>query len=235
MTFDEFQQLVRFSIQDIYRETFAENRESIRVKKEKTAVKNLGLIFDATLHISNNKGFRSMTMRDLSRESGLSMGALYAYFSSKDKLLEMLQHQRRTVTRRILKERINAETDPTAKLRTAIQTHLYLSEVMQPWFYFSYMEAKNLKNSEGQKAIASELYTEKIIEEILKQGKDKGVFEISDQQLTASIIKAMIQDWYLKRWKYAKRNVSVDRYARLVLEFVEAFCLKNHVSEGTLL
>ena len=45
--------------------------------------------------------------------------------------------------------------------------------------------------------------------------------------LTASIIKAMLQDWYLKRWKYAKRRVSVEKYARFVLAFVEAFCLKK--------
>jgi len=43
--------------------------------------------------------------------------------------------------------------------------------------------------------------------------------------LTASVIKAMLQDWYLKRSKYRKRNISVDHYARFVLQFVEAFIL----------
>jgi hypothetical protein len=37
----------------------------------------------------------------------------------------------------------------------------------------------------------------------------------------------MLQDWYLKRWKYAKRNISVDQYATFILEFVEAFCLSS--------
>jgi AcrR family transcriptional regulator len=166
-----------------------------------------------------------MTMRDLSRETGLSMGALYAYFSSKEELLEMLQRQGRTITQKILEERIGYETDPVAKLRMAIQTHLYLSEAMQPWFYFSYMEAKNLTDSEREKAILSELYTEKIFMDILKQGQERGVFMSRDPQLAASMIKAALQDWYLKRWKYAKRNVSVDRYASFLLELVEAFHL----------
>ena len=227
MTFAEFQKLCHLSRQDIYRETFRQNRKSISVKNEMTAVKNLGIIFDATLSISNKKGFQAMTMRDLSRETGLSMGALYAYFSSKEELLEMLQRQGRNVTRRILEEQISAEKDPSDKLRVAIQTHIYLSEIMHPWFYFSYMEAKNLKNGEGKKAIASELYTEKILANILKQGKNEGVFFAADHNLTASIIKAMLQDWYLKRWKYAKRRVSVEKYARFVLAFVEAFCLKK--------
>ena len=227
MTFAEFQKLCHLSRQDIYRETFRQNRKSIRVKNEMTAVKNIGIIFESTLSISNNKGFPAMTMRDLSRETGLSMGALYAYFSSKEQLLKMLQLQGRNVTRRLLEEQINNEKDPPAKLRAAIRTHIYLSEIMQPWFYFSYMEAKNLKNGEGQKAIASELYTEKIIADILKQGKDEGAFFVPDHQLTASVIKAMLQDWYLKRWKYSKRKVSVEEYTSLVLAFVEAFCSKR--------
>jgi len=137
--------------------------------------------------------------------------------------LAMLQSQRRSVTRRILDEGIAQKSNPTAKLRAVILTHLYLSEAMQPWFYFSYMEAKNLSKKEQDLAVASELYTEKLIADILKQGQIQGIFELHDPQLTASVIKAMLQDWYLKRSKYARRKISVDRYAQFVLQFVEAF------------
>jgi len=41
--------------------------------------------------------------------------------------------------------------------------------------------------------------------------------------LTASVIKAMLQDWYLKRGKYAKRRIPVEKYAQFVLQFIEAF------------
>ena len=225
MTYAEFQKQVKLSKQDIFREVFLANRHSIRVKKEHTVVKNLELIFSATLKISNKKGFQAMSMRDLSRETRLSMGALYSYFASKEDLLSMLQHQRRTITGRILKERIDRESEPTAKLHTAILTHLYLSEVMQPWFYFSYMEAKNLSQKEQALAVASERFTEKVIADILEGGKSGGIFNLDDCQLTASVVKAMLQDWYLKRSKYRKRNISVDHYSEFVLQFVEAFIL----------
>jgi AcrR family transcriptional regulator len=151
------------------------------------------------------------------------MGALYSYFSSKEELLSMLQHQRRTITKRILHEHIDKESDPAAKLRMAILTHLYLSEAMQPWFYFSYMEAKNLSKKEQTAAVASELYTEQIFTDILIQGQADGSFLLRDPQMTASIIKAMVQDWYLKRSKYARRKITVDQYAQFILQFVESF------------
>jgi DNA-binding transcriptional regulator YbjK len=116
MTYAEFCQQVNISKMEIYQESFAENPETKRIKKEKTAVKNLDTIFGAVLKISNKKGFKSMSMRDLSQECRLSMGALYNYFSSKDELLEMLQHQRRSITGKILKERIASESTAPAKL-----------------------------------------------------------------------------------------------------------------------
>jgi TetR/AcrR family transcriptional regulator, cholesterol catabolism regulator len=226
MNYAEFQKQVSLSRRDICREVYSENRKSIRVKKEDTVVRNLERIFNATLKISNQKGFQAMSMRDLSRETHLSMGALYSYFSSKEELLAMLQHQRRMITKRILQKHIQKETDPPAKLRAAVLTHLHLSEAMQPWFYFSYMEAKNLSKKEQDLAVASELYTESILAGILKEGQDLKFFVISDVQLTACVVKAMLQDWYLKRSKYARRNITVDQYAHFILQFIEAFILK---------
>ena len=130
MNYLKFKKLLSNYAKDFFNEDFFENRKNIRIKKESTVAKNLEKIFDATLKISNKKGFQAMTMRDLSREAELSMGALYSYFSSKEDLLKMLQSQRRAVTKKILEEHINQETGFADKLRTAIRIHLYLSEAM---------------------------------------------------------------------------------------------------------
>jgi TetR/AcrR family transcriptional regulator, cholesterol catabolism regulator len=231
MTYDDFCQQVEISKMQIYQESFAaqksSGRESKRIKKEKTAVKNLDSIFGAVLKISNKKSFKSMSMRDLSQECGLSIGALYNYFSGKDELLEMLQHQRRAITGNILKERTGSESTAPGKLKAFIFTHLFLSEAMQPWFYFSFMETKNLSQSEKQKAVESEMATEKMISDILIEGQEQKLFHMHDPRLGAGMIKAMLQDWYLKRGKYAGKNISVDQYAEYLIAFIEAFFLKD--------
>jgi AcrR family transcriptional regulator len=223
MNYADFVKLVKISREDIYLRTFEENRERILVKKEATVVKNMEKIFDATLRVSNGKGFQAMTMRDLSRETGLSMGALYSYFPSKEKLLEILQKQHRRVARRIFETCVGDIEGAQSKLRAAIRTHLFLSEIMQPWFYFSFMEAKNLVQPERERTIAGDNYTDEMFAEILRQGQAEGTFIRHDEQLAASVIKAVLQDWYLKRKKYAKQNVTVDDYACFVLAFVEGY------------
>jgi hypothetical protein len=40
------------------------------------------------------------------------------------------------------------------------------------------------------------------------------------------VIKAMLQDWYLKRRKYAARKVSVEHYAAFLVDFVESYLLQ---------
>ena len=207
---------------------FDENRQSIQIKKEKTIAKNMERIFAAALKISNAKSFHAMSMRDLSREADMSIGALYNYFAGKEELLRLMQQQRRTISREILSADIAAGKGPLEKLRTAIRTHLYLSEVMQPWFYFSYMEAKNLYPQERRAAVESELNTERQFAHILEAGCAQGLFQTEDCRMTASLIKAMLQDWYLKRPKYARRGIGVDQYARYLTAFLEKnLCVNN--------
>jgi TetR/AcrR family transcriptional regulator, cholesterol catabolism regulator len=109
-----------------------------------------------------------------------------------------------------------------------VRTHLYLSEIMQPWFYFSYMEAKNLPDAERHAAVEGELNTEQLFVDILEAGVDQGEFDTADCRMTAALIKAMLQDWYLKRAKYARRKISVDRYC----QFLTAFLEKNLIPGG---
>ena len=142
LDFDDFKNRVNISKESMYREFFQENRDRIKIKKEPVAVKNLMKIFEATLSLSNEKGFSAMTMRDLSAGAGLSMGALYAYFSNKDELLDMIQQQSMKVSAKVLVDQLTGIEDPHLKLKRAIYAHLYLSEIMHPWFYFSYMETK---------------------------------------------------------------------------------------------
>ena len=225
MNFDTLKNLVSLSKKDMYREFFNQHKKQIRIKKEHVAVRNLVKISEATLTLGNRKGFSAMSMRDLSAASGLSMGALYSYFPSKDDLLDMIQKESLRVATRVLGTCIEGIHDPHLKLKQAIFTHLYLSEVMHPWFYFSFMETKNLKKSARRKAIEIELLIEKIFIDIIGEGQKAGIFRDVNKEMVAGMIKALLQDWYLKKWKYDQRHVSVEDYAKFFMGVVESYLL----------
>lgn len=224
MDYKEFKKIYAASGRDISRAVFLKNQEVMRIKREETAVTNLSKIFTAVFSITYNKGYQAMSMRDLSLKTGMSLGALYAYFPGKDELLAIMQTQARAMVKGTLDEFAQAHKNPVEKLRAVVKAHIFLSELFRPWFYFTFMEARNL-TPQGFEAVKSiEEHTQKILSDILVQGEETGLFKSGNHDLTACMIKAMQQEWYLKRWKYTKQKINVDQFTDHVLEMVEGFC-----------
>ena len=223
MDLKSFEKQVAVSTTDICRQIFEGRSHSIKIKKAHVAVRNLVRIFKATLKLANRKGFHAMSLRDLCAESGMSMGGLYAYFNTKEELLTLIQEQGRAIVARVMGDQLHGIEDVKQALDMAIRSHLYLSEVLQPWFFFSYMETRFFHAEEGKRAIAGELQTEAIFSAILERGMASGVFVIKDPLLVAAAIKALLQDWYLKRWKYKTREIAVEAYADFVISMVSSY------------
>jgi AcrR family transcriptional regulator len=199
------------------------HRTAIRVQKPDVAIVNLARIIDATLKLSNKKGFHATSLRELAKVSGLSMGALYCYFDNKATLLSMILREVGSTAVQVLKASPDHLTnDPRAHLAWAIDTHIRLSEAMQPWFVFSFMEAKSFPPAERKIAIDAEAATEEIFAGVIARGVVSGNFSADEAGLTASLIKPLLQDWYVKRTKYRRRGTSIETYIASVTRFIEA-------------
>jgi AcrR family transcriptional regulator len=80
----------------------------------------------------SNNGFHGTTIRDVCREAGLSAGAVYAYFKSKDDMLEALAELGPQNTHALLEAARSAASAPDALaqlLSTAI--HLFDADESQ--------------------------------------------------------------------------------------------------------
>ena len=62
----------------------------------------------------------------------------------------------------------------------------------------------------------------RLMAEALEEGVLAGRVQISDVEMTAALIKPLLQDWYVKRAKYRRRGIAPERYAQSVIDFVEA-------------
>jgi len=204
----------------------ARHRDTIRVQKPHIAIANLARIIEATLRLSNKQGFHATTLRDLAQASGLSMGALYSYFGSKEALLGMILGEVSAAAIEAMAEPpMEVRADPREHLRWLIAAHIRLTEAMQPWFVFAYMEAKSFPAEARKMAVDSEAATEQIFSDVLRAGVAQGRFHVSSIELTAALIKPLVQDWYIKRSKYRKRGISIEQYIDSVSGLIEgAIC-----------
>lgn len=216
---------IESALEDVCREMFQEGIRGVRVQKEGIAVANLLRIVEATLAVANEKGFAAMSLRDLAGRTGLSMGGIYAYIGGKEDLVALIQALGGRLTRRIMAEQLATEADPVARLRTAVRTHLRLSEALRPWFFFAYMEARLLPADLRAQAVSLERDTEGLFAGIIREGQVEGAFRDLDAEVAAGFIKALLQDWYLKHGKHSERGLGVEDYAghveTLALRFLE--------------
>ncbi len=208
------------SMEALAARTLARHPETVRVKKPQLATKRLARILDSTLTLANRDGFHAMSLRDLSAHAELSMGALYAYFDTKETLLLMVLG---TVFE-VVEERLGSpptELAPQDRLRWLLASHVALTEEMLPWFTFAYMQAKSFPPKARAMAVAGERRTEKLLADILAEGRASGAFALDDVEMSASLIKPMLQDWYVKRSKYRRRGIAPEAFAQSLWAFVE--------------
>ena len=212
-----------YSTEAICERLLQRHRGSVSVQKQQLAVANLSRIILSTLKLSNRQGFHAMSLRELASAAGLSMGGMYSYFDTKQTLLLMILDAVSSSAQEVLGDAPEGlADDPAAHLDWLIATHIQLTEIMQPWFVFVFMEAKAFPEPAKRIAIESEAATEAIFADVLRRGVEAGAFAIDDLPLTAAIIKPLLQDWYVKRAKYRKAGISVSQFSERVTSFVRA-------------
>lgn len=222
ISFSSFKRRFQPECDATWQRIYDRHRDTIKAKRSSVVVPNLQKIITAVLEISNRSSFHSMSLRDLSREADVSVGVLYSYIESKDRLSAMILGHVLYLVDTVLTPPAEPALTAEERLRWLLRTHIYLSEVMQPWFFFAYMEAKTFDRGVRRMAIASELRTERLVAECLAGGQAAGAFAAAEPIMTASLVKPLLQDWYLKRWKYRRRKIGPDSYADSVIRFVEA-------------
>ena len=203
--------------EEVFHAIHARHHATIGVRKPAVAVPKLRRILEAALEISNRKGFQAMSLRELSRASGVSAGGLYAYFDSKTTLLKMILGEvTEAVERELATPPKAVAADAEAHLRWLIDTHLRLTESMLPWFTFAFMEAKNFPPAERRMAIDSEALTEGFFADAIARGVASGRFRADSPPLMPALIKPLLQEWYVKRAKYRRRGVALESYSATV-------------------
>lgn len=231
MTFSEFESKYALSKSEILTDLFRQNKPVIKIKKENFAVKNLDLIFTTTLKLSNRSGFQTMTLRKLSEESGVSLGAIYSYIQNKEMLARMIIKYVLHSINRLFEESQSEHATAKDELLWIIRAHIYLTEQMQPWFYFSYMEARHFEVDSRKEAKESELYTESMVRDCLLRGIKTGEFKQVDPIMTSSLIKPLLAEWYLKSWKYRSRKTNVESYVDIVSDIVCSYILPTQIPD----
>ena len=202
----------------LWERVFSVHHPRMQIKNGKTALKNLQKIFTCTFRLANSQGFHSMSLRDLSRETEISMGGLYAYIGSKSDLASAIEAVVRQTIDDVMADLAQHNLDPHQRLKAMIHADLYMNDILHQWYYFCFIEAKGLDKEQREAAMQMEFRFDRRLQDIFNEGIAAGVFRFGgDTALLAAATTAMLQQWYLKRWKFQSLQTDIADYAQFIL------------------
>ncbi len=192
------------------------------VSKERTQQ-----ILDAALKVFSRSGFQQASMDDIVAEAGLSKGALYWYFKSKDAIISaVLDH---LFAGELVGVRQLAQAEGSAEDRLMEFSRMTISEIKNmmrliPITYEFYSLA--FRNKTVQRSLRK--YFQNYIDAlapVIEQGMARGEFRRVDARETAITLGALIEGTLLL-WVFDPKMVQLDKQietgVRLVLEGLRA-------------
>lgn len=199
----------------LYRTVFDRHAEMIQTQKARFAVANLEKILTATFEVSAVSGFDRMSLRDLSRQTGMSMGAIYSCISKKEDIALMVADIVRLSSVLTQQHAMQASTI-WGSLEQCIRYHLYASTLLQPWYFFLYFETRSLPQAQQEESKKIELDGIDGFEAQIQAGVDSGEFFTDNARSVANAIVVLLEDWYLKPWK--TKSLAINKEGRYELQ-----------------
>lgn len=217
-SFADFRLASPIDVDNVFDLVLQRHGHRMTVRRSGTAIENLKRVMGATFRIANRSGFAAMSLRDLCKESGLSMGGLYGYIGTKDDLAAMIEDVVRHASEVIPTWFESWEAGPP-RLEATLRGHIYLSEILHPWFYFVFMDSRVLPAKQKTVAKAADLHFQNKLAELALAS---GARSPEVATLLASHALALAQDWYVKRWKYVKLGIDIDDFAESICRLIES-------------
>jgi AcrR family transcriptional regulator len=182
----------------------------------------LEFILRTSARIFAEKGYHSTTMRDISRETQVSLAGLYYYCKSKEELLFLIQDNCFGRVLERLQERLRETTDPVEKLRLVIENHLsFFAANMSEMKVLSH-EADSLAGEmHAHVSDKKQQYTQlvrRILSEVQEAQAERGGRKIDLTVATYALFGMMnwIYNWYDPRGLLSVTDL-VENVARLFL------------------
>lgn len=174
---------------------------------------NLTLILHATFKLSHKMSFSKMTVRDLQKETDISMGTLYNTFGSKEDLEKMIVTGVHYLTVYTNKEGKNLKIDESRKLALTLKSYVYLGRIFKSWYYFINMDFRTMTQDSLNTVIDTRML---FISELSSL--------MNNNLAASSHLSTIIQDFIIRDWKYA--SVDIDDFAEHCIRL--AHLLNDH-------
>jgi TetR/AcrR family transcriptional regulator, transcriptional repressor of aconitase len=186
-------------------------------------------ILDAAIECFSRRGLHPTTMQDIIKESGLSSGAIYTYFASKEELIEAIAERRHAMEEALIRS-AGVENEITGTVDRLIDSFFELLVdkkekkerrlAIQLW-------GEALRNPRILKSVRAGVNEpRKVLAELLQQARVRGALSPgSDPEAIARVMIALFQGFALQlAWD---RSIKVEPLIETIKEMLVERLLRS--------
>ncbi len=201
--------------------------QMLRQKREEVA--------EAAFDLFLKQGFHGTTTRDVTRRAGISAGALFTYFPSKEDILVHIitreQERAESEFLDVLRQQIDAavrnNADPETVFVTVFAAFVRSVDRMRRFILLAYQETKSLNQPARQALIAREKRLQAVLGEAIEYGVQRGRFAPGNIGLKAHNLMVLAHAWAIRHWVFVGAMNSVEEYIAFLQPLVLAMLEKK--------
>jgi len=171
-----------------------------KVRNKELVARRREQIVLAAIKLFSQKGFHQTSLRELAEASGVSHGNIYEYVGSKQDIFFLIHQFIDNIAIRESNRTTENVDDPLEKLRRMVKAEFKLMYDWSDAVLLLYQETHVLDAPLLKALLKRERARVLRIEEVLREGMDKGQLRHFNTRVAANLIKSMAETWVVKRW-----------------------------------
>jgi AcrR family transcriptional regulator len=169
------------------------------------------------------RGFKTTTVREIALAAGITGGALYNHFPSKDHLLASVLIGIHRELRRWFEDALSkASNDPRDELEALVRAHAVFHTQFRKEARVANQEVFSLLEPDRREVISERRWGLQLVVDIIERGNRTGVFQVPNAKVVAMAILNMgiaIAAWFRPDGELSPDDVA-DLHADLALKMV---------------
>lgn len=195
-----------------------QKRVEEHTRPEGQTVKNA--ILAAAIQLFSEYGYHAAPLRDIARLAGIQAASIYYHYANKEALLVEIMETYMRLLNTNLERIVQEQRLPLSCLYEAIANHIRLHTSYKSEFFIIDTEIRALEGENRAHILALRDDYEALIQRILRDGMEQGVFRQSDVKVASYAIIAMcteVATWFRADGRLTVQQV-IDMYSQMITQ-----------------
>lgn len=175
-------------------------------------------ILAAAVQLFAEYGYHAAPLRDIARIAGIQAASIYHHYPNKQSLLVEIMQTHMQRLNGALEHILRTSSDPLERLDEAIASHIRLHTSYKNEFFILDTEIRALEGENRPYIISLRKKYEQLMQELIRDGVERGVFRQSDVKVSSYAIIAMcteVATWFRQGERLTVQQV-IDIYCRMI-------------------